>query len=80
MQGDPYALFNFGYMHMRGIHPAPQDYSLVRHYFEQAALRGLPAGWNGGCSKLGHASHACVLGSGAEVGFVHASSVFTGAM
>jgi hypothetical protein len=44
--GDPYAMFNLGYMHLKGIQ-VPQNTSQAVNYFQQAAARGLAAGHNG---------------------------------
>jgi TPR repeat protein len=44
--GDAYALFSIGYMYLRGVH-VQQDLDIARHYFKQAAERGLAEGHNG---------------------------------
>ncbi len=45
-RGDAYALFNLGFMYLRGLF-VKQNYSEAHHYFEKSAKGGLPAGYNG---------------------------------
>ncbi len=44
--GDVPALFNLGYMYLKGIHVA-KDAGRARQFFVKAAARGLAAGQNG---------------------------------
>jgi hypothetical protein len=45
-RGDAYALFNLGYMYLRGLY-VKQNYSEAHSYFEKSAKGGLAAGYNG---------------------------------
>ncbi len=47
-QGDPYAIFNLGYMYVRGFPPvAPQNHTEAKKLFEKAAAKGFAPAWNG---------------------------------
>ena len=69
-QGDPYAVFNVGYMHMRGIGTKPNA-TAARQYLEVAAQHGIAAAY----SEIGvlHFEGA----GGAPVDYVAARKAFT---
>ena len=46
LQGDAYAVFNLGYMHMKGIGTQPNA-TTAQQNFEIAAKHGIPAAYNG---------------------------------
>lgn len=73
-QGDPYAAFNLGYMHMRGV-GTPPNATAAKAYFEDAARHGLPSAYNG-LGALHYEGQA-----GAPVDYVAARQAFeTGAL
>lgn len=45
-QGDAYAIYNVGFMHLQGMHVA-QNSSMARDMFELSAAKNLSAGYNG---------------------------------
>ena len=73
-QGDPYAAFNLGYMHMRGL-GTPPNATAAKAHFEVAARHGLPSAYNG-LGALHYEGQA-----GAPVDYVAARQAFeTGAL
>lgn len=73
-QGDPYAAFNVGYMHMKGL-GTPPNATAAKANFEAAARHGLASAYNG-LGALQYEGQA-----GAPVNYVAARQAFeTGAL
>ncbi len=45
-QGDPYAIYNLGFMYLKGLF-VKQNYTEAKRLFTQAAEKGFAPGWNG---------------------------------
>jgi len=46
-EGDPYAMFNLGYMNLQGLGVPAQNFEAAQRWFHEAAEAGLPAAANG---------------------------------